>query len=146
MAKQASPTRKIIFWAATSHIIRHRDSFRSDNYPIIPMGDWIDKAMGPEVYTLGFTTYRGKWGTVAMSQPRNVDVAAEGSLEDLLFKADFEYAWLDLRNPAVNELWLQEPLSSRPLRYEPRTADWTRIMDGMFFIRDMFPSTSIETK
>jgi len=146
LAKQAYPTRKIIVWSATSHIIRNRDSFRNENDPTIPMGHWIDKAMGPEVYTLGFTAYRGRWGEVAMSQPMNVKVAAENSLEDLFFKANFEFAWLDFRNLAADVLWLREPLSSRPLSYEPRTADWTQVMDGMFFIREMFPSTPIETK
>jgi erythromycin esterase len=141
LAKRAYPMRKIIVWAATSHIIRHRNFFTSLNDPITSMGDWIDKTMGPEVYTLGFAAYKGRWGSVVMSEPTEVIPAAPNSLEDLFFSAGFEYAWVDFRNLAADGAWLREPLSCRPLGYKPMIADWTRIMDGIFFIKEMFPST-----
>jgi erythromycin esterase len=146
LAKQALPTRKIVVWAAASHIARNRGSILSEPDPMISMGDWIDKAMGSEVYALGFTAYEGRWRTFEMSEPRDVEAAAKNSLEDLLFKAGFKFAWLDFRNLAADGVWLREPLSSRPLGHNPKTADWTRIMDGMFFVRETFPSTRIETK
>ena len=146
LAKQAHPTRKIIVWAGTSHIIRNHGSVSNEPDPMISMGEWIDKTMGPEVYALGFTAYQGRWRTFGMSEPMDVKAAAENSLENLLYEADLKFAWLDFRNLAADGLWLREPLSSRPLGYNPKTADWTRIMDGMFFIRETFPSTRIETK
>jgi len=146
LADEAYPTRKIIVWAATSHITRNRGSILNEPDPMISMGDWIDKTMGPEVYALGFTAYEGRWRTFGMSEPMDVKAAAENSLENLLYEADLKFAWLDFRNLAADGLWLREPLSSRPLGYNPKTADWTRIMDGMFFIRETFPSTRIETK
>ncbi|MCX6560592.1 MAG: erythromycin esterase family protein [Candidatus Aminicenantes bacterium] len=144
LAKRAYPTRKIIVWAATSHIIRYRQFSVNKNDPKNLMGDWIDKAMGPEVYVLGFTAYRGRWGTVQMPTSREVGPAAPDSLEELFFSAGFEYAWLDFRNSGADGAWLREPLSSRPLGYKPMLTDWTRIMDGMFFIKEMVPSPRIE--
>jgi erythromycin esterase len=146
LAKQAYPTRKIIVWAATSHLIRNRGSAVVEKDPMIPMGDWIDQSMGSEVYTLGFTAYTGRWGTLAMAQPTDLKAADENSLESLLFKAGFEFAWVDFRSLAADAYWLREPVSSRTIGYEPRTADWTRVMDGIFFIRDMFPSTPVTGK
>ncbi len=146
LAKQAYPTRKIIVWAATSHVIRNRGSAVVEKDPMIPMGDWIDKSMGSDVYTLGFTAYSGRWGTITMAQATDLKAADPNSLEHLLFKTGFEFAWVDFRNLAADAVWLREPVSSRTIGYEPRTADWTRVMDGMFFIREMFPSTPIETK
>jgi erythromycin esterase len=140
LAKRAYPTRKLIVWAATSHIIRYRNFDMNLNDPKNLMGDWIDKAMGSEVYTVGFTAYRGRWGTVEMSTSMEVAPAVPNSLEDLLFSAGFEYALLDFRNLAADGAWLREPLSVRPLGYKPMTTDWTRIMDGVFFIKEMFPS------
>jgi erythromycin esterase-like protein len=146
LAKQAHPTRRIIVWAGTSHITRNRGSILNEPDPLVSMGDWIDKAMGPEVYALGFTAFSGRWGTFGMSEPEEVKAAAENSLEDLFFKANFEFAWLDFRDLAADGLWLREPLSGRPVGSGPKTADWTRIMDGVFYIREMVPSTRIETK
>jgi erythromycin esterase-like protein len=144
LAKRAYPTRKIIVWAATSHIIRHRNFFMNLTDPMIPMGDWIDKAMGPEVYALGFTAYKGRWGTVGMPMSTELVPAAPNSLEDLFFSAGFEYALVDFRNLAADGAWLREPLSCGLFRLKPMIADWTRVLDGMFFIKEMFPSTRIE--
>jgi hypothetical protein len=149
LAKRAYPTRKVIVWAATSHIIRHHDLLGNPDGPFVSMGDRMDETMGPDVYALGFTAYKGRWGDVGMSESREVVPAAPNSLEDLLFSAGFEYAVVDFRNLAADGAWLRTPLSCRPLRahqYEPMIADWTRMMDGMFFIKEMFPSTRIEKK
>jgi hypothetical protein len=66
------------------------------------------------------------------------------SLEDLLFSAGYEYALVDFRNPAAGGAWLREPLSCSFLRSKPMVTDWTRVVDGMFFIKEMFPSAKIE--
>jgi erythromycin esterase len=144
LAKRAYPTRKIIVWAATSHVMRHRGLFANLNDPLVSMGDWIDKAMGAEVYALGFTAYRGRWGDVGMALSTEVVPPEPNSLEDLLFSAGYEYALVDFRNPAAGGAWLREPLSCSFLRSKPMVTDWTRVVDGMFFIKEMFPSAKIE--
>ena len=144
LAHRAHPTRKIIVWAATSHIIRHRNLLANLNDPMVSMGDWIDKAMGAEVYALGFTAYKGRWGDVGMAMSTAVVLPAPNSLEDLLFSAGFEYALVNFRNPAAGGAWLREPLSCGFLRLKPMITDWTRVVDGMFFIKEMFPCTRIE--
>ncbi|MDD8027714.1 MAG: erythromycin esterase family protein, partial [Acidobacteriota bacterium] len=133
LAKRAYPGRKIIVWAATSHIIRHRDFIMNAYDPMILLGDWIHRAMGPEVYALGFTAYQGRSGAVGIPGTTEWAPAAPNSLEDLLFSAGFDYAFLDFRNPAAGGAWLREPLYSRSFGAQPRLTDWTRIMDGMFF-------------
>ncbi len=146
LAKQAFPTRKIIVWAGASHIMRNHASILNEQDPVTSMGDWVEKALGPEVYALGFTAYRGQYGKLGTSELMDVKPAAANSLEDLLFKAGLEFAWLDLGDLGPDGVWLKGPISSRPQRFEPKTADWTRLLDGMFFIRDMRPSTWIESK
>ena len=144
LAKRAYPTRKIVVWSAASHISRHYNLLGNPNGPFVPMGDWLDKAMGSEVYSLGFAAYKGRWGEVGMSASIEVSPAAPNSLEDLFFSAGFNYAVMDFRNLAADGTWLRAPLSCRFLKYKPVTSDWTRILDGMFFIKEMFPSTRIE--
>ena len=143
LAKHAYPARKIIVWAATSHIIRHHHLVPDARNPNVLMGDWIDKSLGPEVYVLGFTAYQGWWGTVDMISPVEIVPAVPDSLEDLLCSAGFERAVVDFRNRTPDGAWLREPLSCRALGYKPATTDWTLIMDGLFFIREMVPSTRI---
>jgi erythromycin esterase len=146
LAKRAYPARRIIVWAGTSHIIRNHASILNEADPVTSMGDWVEKELGSEVYALGFTAYRGRYGELRTSELMDVKPPAENSLEDLFSKAGLDLAWLDLRDLAADGVWLREPISSRPVRFEPKTADWTRIMDGLFFIRDMRPGTWVETK
>jgi erythromycin esterase len=144
LAQRAFPTKKIIVWAATSHILRRRYSMAGKRDPMIPMGEWLDKAMGSEVYVLGFTAKQGRWGTVQMSESTELAAAAPNSLEDLLSAAGFEFAWLGFQNLLAEGVWLREPLSCRVLRYLPTTTDWTHFMDGVFFIKETFPSAKVE--
>ena len=144
LAKRAYPARKIIVWAATSHVIRRRSLLAKFNDPLVAMGDWINEAMGAEVYALGFTAYKGRWGDVGMALSTEVIPPEPNSLEALLFSAGFEYALVDFRNPAAAGAWLREPLSCSFLRSKPMSTDWSRVVDGMFFIKEMFPSARIE--
>jgi erythromycin esterase len=144
LAQRAFPTRKVIVWAATSHIIRRRYSMAGKRDPMIPMGEWIDKAMGSEVYVLGFTAYKGRWATIHMPEATELEAAAPNSLEDLMFAAGLDSAWLDFRNLPAEGAWLRVPLSCRVLRYLPTTTDWSRFLDGVFFIKETFPSGRVE--
>jgi erythromycin esterase len=139
LAQGAYPGRKIIVWAATSHIIRNRQALMKGEDDLVLMGDRIDPVLGPEIYALGFTPYEGRSGTVDMATPEKVIPPGRDSLEELLFSAGFEYAFLDLRNPGAGGAWLREPLACRAMTMMAHKADWTRILDGVFFIREMAP-------
>lgn len=144
LAQRAYSGRKIVVWSAVRHISRHYDLIGIPDEPFVPMGDWLDKAMGAEVYSLGFASYQGRWAEVGMPASFEVVPAAPNSLEELFFSAGFDYAVVDFRNLAADGAWLRAPLSCRFLKYTPATTDWTRILDGMFFIKEMFPCTRVE--
>jgi len=140
LAKHAYPGRKIIVWAATSHIIRHRNLVPEASDPNVLMGDWIERSLGSETYILGFTAYQGWWGTVEMAVPTEVAPAEPDSLEGLMFSAGFESALLDFLGLGTDGAWLKGPLSSRPLSHNPMVTDWTRVMDGIVFLKETSPS------
>lgn len=141
LAKRAYRDRKIIVWAATGHIIRQRFSAADAPGPTVPMGEWIDEVLGPEVYSIGFTAYEGWWGAVEAPMPTELPPAEKNSLEELLYSADFRRAFLDFGNPArPGGSWLKEPFLCRALRYLPVRADWSRLLDGIFFLRETSPS------
>jgi hypothetical protein len=63
------------------------------------------------------------------------------SLENLLRRAGFQHAYLDLWNLSTNGTWLSRELTARPLGYGEMRAKWSAVLDGVFFIRTMTPST-----
>ncbi|KAA3644661.1 MAG: hypothetical protein DWQ07_14695 [Chloroflexi bacterium] len=139
--------RKIIVWAATFHNVRNLGLIDTGDPELQAMydelsvmGDVVWEELGEEVYSLGFTTYSGTYGRGTES-PKELEIPSEESLEDLIERAGFEFAIVDFRTPSEHGEWLQTSIVSRPLGYGEMTADWSQIMDGMMFIREMIPST-----
>lgn len=140
LARHEYAGEKIIVWAATSHEMRHRQFFTDEYTGYVPMGDWINRVMGADVYTIGFTAFEGKAG---IGRSWDIGMAAPGSIESLIHSTQEEYALLDFRHLGPAGSWLTEPLSCRPLGYQANTTDWPATMDGLFYIREMTPSTLV---
>jgi len=100
----------------------------------------IWKELSNQVYALGFTAYSGSFG-VAGQGAETLSPPSANSLEDLMYKANLDYAIVDFRYPGNNGNWLQEKLISRPFGYDEMTANWTEVLDGIMFIKVMVPST-----
>lgn len=149
LANEQYPNRKIIVWAATFHNARNLDQIETADPElqevydqISVMGDIVWEALSDQVYSLGFTAYSGTAGAVWQS-PEDLEKPSEGSFEDLMNRANLEYAIVDFRHPPQGGEWLRDSIVSRPLGYTETTASWPEIMDGMMFTRDMIPSTSV---
>lgn len=147
LANERYPNRKIIVWAATFHNARNLDQIETTDPElqelfdqVSVMGDVVWEALGDQIYSLGFTAYSGTAGTV-WQPPEELEKSSEGSLEDLINRADLEYAIVDFRHPPPGGEWLQDRIVSRPISYMEMTASWPITLDGMMFIRDMTPST-----
>jgi hypothetical protein len=150
LARNAYPHRKIIVWAASSHLIRNPsgvqppkelrpDSFRDG----VTMGDGVWKELGDESYTLAFVAAEGQAGR-AGNVPFVLPLLQRGSLEDLLVAAGYENAIVNFRRLDESGAWLRDKLASRPMSYLFSSADWTNVFDGIFFTRTMYPSTLAE--
>jgi erythromycin esterase len=141
------PDRKIIVWGATSHLSRNRDAIAGPaGSSMVPMGQKLWDAIGERSYVAGFSSFEGRTGVpreVVDRKPRDVGVAPEGSLEDLLARAGADVGFVDLRGAAPGSV-LASRLEARPLGHAPLVADWHRVLDGLFFIRTMTPSTSAD--
>ena len=135
LARERFPTKKIIIWAASSHIMR-----KPGNVGVAPMGQYISEAFPGETYSIAFTAYRGAIGRAGTIGGSWLTPAVTASLEALLHAAGEPYAFVDLRSLAPVH-WLRQPISARPLGYVPRVWDWTSYFDAFFFTDVMFPST-----
>lgn len=151
LSREYYPNRKIIVWAATFHIIHNPNliNTRTESYSYentITMGHHVWQNMGDEVYTLGFTAYEGHYGWLNWEPSRGVwnvpqDQTEELELEELMNLAGIENAVLDFRSISKDGFWLRDKLISRPLGNIAMEADWTKVLDGMFFTRRMTPVT-----
>jgi len=140
--------KKIIVWAASVHNSRNGSTTEND-YPFkdydgskaVMMGDIVWKEFGDKIYNIGFAAYRGKAGTVFMQKPFDLEKPRKGSIEYLIHKTGIKNAILNYRNNLNSGKWLTEKLYSRPFGYSEDKANWTQIMDALFYIEEMTPST-----
>ncbi len=136
--------RKMIVWAATSHIQRNINEI-TDYYGFypgwIPMGEIVWQKLGNEIYSIGFTGYQGTYRSIRSFRIERVLPSSKGSLEYFMNEAEFNFGIIDFRHLTDDGAWLKNPLISRPLSNVEMEANWTNVLDAMFFIRDMRHST-----
>ncbi|HEX5872098.1 MAG TPA: erythromycin esterase family protein [Longimicrobium sp.] len=136
--------RKIIVWAASLHIARAVDGLVTPGGRAgggngwVPMGEQVHRVLGDQMYAVGFTAARGSFGRGASVTP--VTRMMEGSLEAHLEATGMPYAFIDLRSPGPGGDWLKD-VYAMPFGYGWMRGDWTRVLDGMVYTRDMTPST-----
>jgi len=138
--------RKIIVWAATFHNVRNIGSIDSrmpdlDYTKAMTMGHRVWEALGKDVYNLGFTAFEGEAAPWRADSAQTLATPTEGSLEDLLARAGLQDAIVDFRSAGPALSWLSQPMIARPLGYAEMEADWTSVLDGIFFNRVMERST-----
>jgi erythromycin esterase len=135
--------RKIIIWAATTHIARNFEALQSMNGVVqgVPglrrMGEQVRAALGDDMYAIGFTAARGSWGR--HTDPQTLPAPPAGSLEAHLDQLGMAYAFIDFRDPGPGGEWLRDAVA-RPFNYTSLRGDWPQVLDGMFYTREMVPS------
>ncbi len=148
----------MIVWAASYHtcrgVARHRWLTEKDGSlkreakyaKTVTFGGEVCKVMGADVYSVAFTAAKGEWklmqnkeAVVKLAAPRT------GSLEDMMTKAGFDNAFLDLKTPAAGGEWLgKRRWVMRPMGYADMEALWPRSFDGVIFTKTMTPSEAVE--
>ena len=143
LAREAYPQRKIIVWAAAFHIFRYPDGAFPDGRT--NMGTHVWKVFGDAIYNVAFTGYAGKRGLV-YKDPVDLAPAPPDSLEGLWGATAQQNAFLDFRHLAAGGEWLDAPFPSRVLAEgnDAETADWSKFLDGVVFLRDMQPAVTAE--
>lgn len=139
------PARRIVVWGASSHFIRNRAGIQGDPAPnMVPAGHLVSKALGGDVYILGFLAAEGEIGFAnpgAKTPRRPVPPADSTTLDGLWAGTGQSAGFLDLRARRPGDGWLHQPLTARPLGYGPMTTVWPDHLDGFLWIRRMTPST-----
>ncbi|MBN8705282.1 MAG: erythromycin esterase family protein [Bacteroidetes bacterium] len=139
------PQEKIIVWAASSHISRNRHEIRNRkeaDTAMVPMGQQVWDTFRDSSYVLGFTAGGGRVG-IREKKPWDLAKASSGTLEYWLEQTGNQNLWLDFKQ-LPGDHWLRDTLRARPFGYSSMLARWPEMMDGLFYIQTMTPSTGLE--
>jgi len=128
--------KKIIVWAATSHVIRDRRAIDvTDASGMVPMGAYFAAAHPRGSYILAFTARGGRIGSFSRRETTDVGPAPQGSYEAEIAATGLRQAFVPLKGVPT------EKRVGRLLGYAPWAGDWAKAVDGLFFIREMQPTS-----
>jgi erythromycin esterase len=150
------PNEKIIIWAHNGHIAKNfgYDYTRSkqENYM---MGDFLftQSSIANELYVAGFTSYSGdyRWATAPKTLFGTLKKPAKQSLENWV-PANFSFAFIDFL--PYNEHYTGKPeafsmkgsIVNSGHDHAPYVHYWSKIFDGIFFIRNMYGCEPVTLK
>ena len=128
---------KIIVWAANAHVAKYADSSTTNpNDKIIRMGSYFarDSSLLKKSYIIGFTSYEGEAGRLGMKTFKIRKPKPDG-FENWINK-NFDYAFVDFKKySGDSKQFYLKGLGHNTFFKQ----DWTKIFDGIFFIKEMYP-------
>lgn len=133
---------KIIVWAANYHIAKNvssevmRDKY-FENTKAAAMGDYLSELISDNIYSIGLISYTGvrslpedNFRTIEM-KPRT-----KGSIENFLYTRGFDYSFVNFQSCGIESKFKMAGFSHYEL-----VGNWTRVFDGLLFIKLMTPIT-----
>lgn len=133
LANHRYSERKMIVWAATPHIMRDPDLRQAGSGTGPAMGKLIWDEFGNESYSIGMTSYIGTENQIIPDQHFLPE------FEQLMNEAGFEHAFVDFRQVAQKESWLNTPFPARPAIHHTEVRRWSNLLDAFFFVREQEP-------
>jgi erythromycin esterase-like protein len=128
---------KIIVWAANAHVAKYEDSSRKNK--LVAMGSFFtkDSILLRDTYIIGFTSYRGEAGRLS-TKKYTVRKPEPNGFENWINKS-YEFSFVSFKKyreefPGSNETFYLKGLG----HYSAFRKDWTKVFDGVFFIRNMY--------
>ena len=145
LARTHYPDRKLIVWCATFHAVHEPAAIQIERDPnfyaqTVTGGQVAREKLGQSMYTIGFEADRGTMAPAHRPQASTLQPSPPNSVGAAFAGNDGNFMFLDLRGLPKDHM-MRRPQIGRQLGYGPMTAVWPDQMDGIFFIREMFPST-----
>lgn len=144
LCKVKYPKEKIIIWAANYHISKYMGHFKkkSLNDNISMATEFVkDSEIDKLTYVLGFTSYDGEAGRIG-TKKFTVDEPNKNGLERWINNST-DYAFIDFKTfnsqypNFETEFEIKSCVSDNNV-HKSYPAQWNRIFDGLFFIRNMY--------
>ena len=127
---------KVICWGATSHFIYNQKAINSKAYEtFIPMGEYLHQKLNKSLFTIGFTSYKGKAGSIITHKLKEPPIE---SYEGQLGKKGYAYAFTSFRKTTTNEK-IGNNIECRLLGNRFHFMDLNHVIDGIFYIETAYP-------
>lgn len=152
LVQEKYPHEKIIVWAANLHIMKNgKTAFKNPNLGIASMGTYFsnDSTLHKQTYTLGFTSNYGQSQTSLKSSlnqsPFLIKKGTRNDFENWIDQ-EVDYAFVDFqafkkRNPTYTNYFKLKARGHSAIE-----ARWTEMFDGIFYIKEMYPSHFLKSK
>lgn len=135
------PKEKIIVWAANAHVGKYVGNPKNEKVKqIIAMGSYFtrDSSIMKDTYVLGFTSYKGTAGRLGF-KTYSIDNPKQNSFENWIDQ-QYNYAFVDFKTynkkfPSQLDKFYLKGLG----HYSFFKYDWTKVFDGVFYIKEMYP-------
>jgi erythromycin esterase-like protein len=140
------PNKKIILWAATSHLLYNTESIKaykeSDKFIQDKMGTYLRDKFNQQYFLIAFTPFSGKSGFKGYLGIAKTKVKSKkGSLEHYINETyNADYAYIAFRNKKINQDFTENIVKSniiwmKGLWYNGEEMDINHVADGIFYIR-----------
>lgn len=142
LREQIYPGKKMIVWGANTHLGYGRGflgGFKGQDAAdpgMVPMGQYLKIDLREQLYTISFTSFEGKVGSMR-GEVYDIAAAAKGSLEEKLSHLPLTQGFLSLRNPVFND----ERFAARMYGHSEMSGRWSKMTDAIFYIKAMTEST-----
>ncbi|SNY99442.1 erythromycin esterase family protein [Flagellimonas pacifica] len=124
--------KKVIIWAHNFHIARGLD-------PILPMGHFLKKEFGDQMYAIGFTGYDGEFINFVNDKKVSIAKPSKSSIEQSIKKTGWPYAMIDFRHLAENSA-LKQKQKGRLFNFNQHSFVLPEVFDGLFYIETTTPT------
>jgi erythromycin esterase len=125
--------RKVIVWAHNYHVMNDYVSEASSAAAKpggAPMGWFLKRELGAQLYTIAFTSYGGTFRPMEGGEPPKI---VPGALETMLHAEGAAQSFLDFAHLPPDHP-LRKPVTASFYFHQPQSATWPRIYDGVLFI------------
>lgn len=138
MHRQLRSGARVIVWGATVHMARDgRVAGVSGDAPIF--GEWIHQNTDADVFSLGFAAAGGSYRRPGTADPVEIGPVSADALEgQVLIDEAFSSIYLD-----KEKLARFGEIDAGVFYYEPVTANWGQILDGLVVFREERPPARI---
>lgn len=142
LQKTMYPGKKIVVWAASSHISTNAYQAMGAGKQL---GDFLlDKKIN--CYRIGFTAYEGRWQWVNNPQYKgSIEPPAADAIESLFSKTGADNFFLDLKTVSAGKegRLLRNNNTMRPFGYRSMSLRWPQVFEAIIFNKTMEPATLI---
>lgn len=145
LAYQKYPNRKIMVWAHSAHIAKNSDLIEGNSNIKKSMGTFFteDLVVRENTYFLGFTSRDGTAGRLNINKKFNVQKPSNNDFEAWI-TSDLKYGFVDFKAFNSMKSEFSKPFKMKGIAHRSNLAQWNKIFDGMFYIRDMYPCDKSE--